>query len=235
MRSQSFQPLNGTYTLAGAADAATRAQFITRTYNHVFGAILAFVGLQFLFFQTGAAPRMAEAMLSVNWLWILGAFMLVGWLATHVATIAGSQPAQYAALALFVTAQAVIFVPMLFIANHYAPGAITSAAWVTLVGFAGLTAVAWFSRRDFTFLGAMLKWGFVGALLAIVFGAIFGFALGTWFSVGMVFLAGAAVLYDTSNILRHYPEDRHVAAALALFSSIAVMFWYVLRLFMSRR
>jgi uncharacterized protein len=230
-----YSSVSGVYGAALGASASTRAAFIMRTYNHVFGAILGFVGLQLLFFQTGMAESMAQAMLGVSWLWVLGAFMVVGWLATHTAARAVSLPAQYAALALFVTAQAVIFVPMLYVANYYAPGAITSAAWVTLVGFSGLTAVAWFSRRDFSFLGALLKWGFVGALMAIVFGAIFGFELGTWFSVGMVVLAGAAVLYDTSNILRTYPEDRYVAAALALFSSIAVMFWYVLRLFMSRR
>ena len=50
----------------------------------------------------------------------------------------------------------------------------------------------------------------------------------------MIGFAGAAVLYDTSNILRHYPVDRHVAAALDLFGSIALMFWYVLRLFLAR-
>ena len=70
--------------------------------------------------------------------------------------------------------------------------------------------------------------------MAIAGGAIFGFNLGTWFSVGMVGLAGAAILYDTSNVLHHYPEDRYVAAALELFASMALMFWYVLQLFLSR-
>jgi hypothetical protein len=50
----------------------------------------------------------------------------------------------------------------------------------------------------------------------------------------MIGFAGAAILYDTSNVMRHYPEDRHVAAALELFASIALMFWYVLQLFLSR-
>ena len=49
-----------------------------------------------------------------------------------------------------------------------------------------------------------------------------------------VALAGGAILYDTSNILHHYPQDKYVAASMALFSSIAMMFWYILRLFMSR-
>ena len=56
----------------------------------------------------------------------------------------------------------------------------------------------------------------------------------SWFSVAMVGLAGAAILYDTSNVLHHYPEDRYVAASLQLFASVAMMFWYVLRIFMSR-
>jgi len=70
--------------------------------------------------------------------------------------------------------------------------------------------------------------------MAIVGGVLFGFHLGTWFSVAMVGFAGAAILYDTSNVLHHYPEDRYVAASLELFASVALMFWYVLRLFMAR-
>jgi len=80
----------------------------------------------------------------------------------------------------------------------------------------------------------MLRWGGVVALVAIAGGILFGFNLGTWFSVAMVAFAGAAILYDTSNVLHHYPEDRYVAGALQLFASVALMFWYVLRIFMSR-
>ncbi len=36
----------------------------------------------------------------------------------------------------------------------------------------------------------------------MVGGAVFGFQLGTWFSVAMIGFAGAAVLYDTSNIIQ---------------------------------
>ena len=43
---------------------------------------------------------------------------------------------------------------------------------------------------------------------------LFGFELGVFFSVAMVAFAGAAILYDTSNVLHHYPEDRAVGAAL---------------------
>ena len=138
------------------------------------------------------------------------------------------------ALGGFVVAQALIFVPLLWIAFAYAPGAIQSAAVVTLGGFVGLTFIAFYTRKDFSFMRAGLMWGGIGALILIATSVLFGFHLGTWFSVGMVLFAGAAILYDTSNILHHYPQDKYVAASLALFASIALMFWYVLQLFMSR-
>ena len=135
----------------------------------------------------------------------------------------------------YVVGEAIIFVPLLVLANRFAPGAITSAALVTFLGFVGLSLVAFFTRKDFSFLRGILMWGGIIALVLIVAGVIFGFQLGMFFSVGMIALAGAAILYDTSNILHHYPEDRYVAAALQLFASVALMFWYVLRLFMGSR
>lgn len=210
-----------------------RARFIFRTYAHLSAAIVGFVALEYLFFMTGFAEVLAGALLSVNWLLVLGAFMIVGWLASHTAHSTTSKPLQYLALAGYVGAYAVIFTPLLFVADATAPGAIESAGLITLLGFAGLTAVAFMTRKDFSFLGGMLRWGFVAALLLIVGGVLFGFQLGTFFSVGMIALAGAAILYDTSNVLHHFPEDQHVSAALQLFGSIALMFWYVLSLFLS--
>ena len=212
----------------------SRAAFIGRTYLHLFGAIIAFVLIEVWLFSSGLAETIARSMLGVNWLWVLGGFIVVSWLASRAAFTARSAATQYAALGAFVVAEALIFVPMLYIANRVAPGAIQSAATITLIGFTGLTAVAFLSRKDFSFLGSLLKWGGILALVAIVGGVIFGFNLGTWFSVAMVGLAGGAILYDTSNILRNFPEDRHVGAALQLFASVALMFWYILRIFMSR-
>jgi FtsH-binding integral membrane protein len=221
-------------TPVAALDIDSRAAFIWRVYAHVAIAIAAFAGIESWLFSTGRAYPIAASMLSVNWLWILGGFMLVGWLATHVAHRVESKPLQYLALAGFVVAEAIIFLPMLALAMQAQPGMIESAAGVTLLGTAGLTAVALITRKDFSFLRGILMWGGILALVAIVGGALFGFQMGTWFSVAMIGFAGAAVLYDTSNILHHYPEDRYVAASLGLFASIALMFWYVLRLFMSR-
>ncbi|MFZ5890070.1 MAG: Bax inhibitor-1/YccA family protein [Myxococcota bacterium] len=222
-------------SLAGQDSVDRRAQFISRTYNHLFGAIVAFALIEVALFQLGIAESIARAMLGTSWLLVLGAFMLVSWLATHVSHSSASRPAQYAALGGYVLAQAIIFVPLLYVANAVAPGVISSAALVTFAGFAGLTGIAFYTRKDFSFLRGILMWGGVSALVLIVAGALFGFQLGTFFSVAMVAFAGAAILYDTSNVLHHFPEDRYVGAALELFASVALLFWYVLRLFIAAR
>jgi FtsH-binding integral membrane protein len=212
-------------------DVSVRATFIWRTYLHVVLSILGFAGIETILFQTGLAGPIAQSLLGMNWLLVLGGFMVVGWLASRTAHRTESLPMQYLALGGFVLAQSIIFVPLLFVAHYQAGGGvIESAAYVTLMGFGGLTAIAFYTRTDFSVLRSVLMWGGVVALVLIAAGVLFGFQLGTFFSVAMVGFAGAAILYDTSNIIHHYPEDRYVAAALELFSSIALMFWYVLSL-----
>jgi FtsH-binding integral membrane protein len=213
----------------------SRAQFITRTYTHVVGGILAFILVELGLFESGLAVQIARFMLSFNWFLILGAFMLVGWLATRTAQTSSSLGMQYFSYGAYIVAEALIFVPLLYIANAKAPGAIDSATLITALGAGGLMVVAHRTRKDFSFLRAILMWGGVVALLTMVGGAVFGFQLGTWFSVAMIGFAGAAVLYDTSNIIHQYPEDRYVSAAMQLFASIALMFWYVLRFVMGNR
>jgi len=219
----------------GAPQVDTRDRFLVRTYNTLFGAIVLFAAIEAGLFLSGLAAPIAGAMLGTSWLLVLGGFMVVSWLASHAARSATSTSVQLLALGGFVAAEALIFVPLLYLADHYAPGSIQSAGLVTILGFGGLTAVAFTTRKDFSFLGGLLRWGGILAVVLIAASLVFGFQLGTFFSVAMVGFAGAAILYDTSRILRDYPEDRFVAAALELFSSVALMFWYVLRLFMGSR
>lgn len=221
---------------AAAGEEVDRGLFLGRVYAHLLGAILAFTGIEILFFKTGLALTLARALLGVNWMLVLGGFMVCGWLARGLAARAASPGAQYAGLGLYVVAQAVIFAPMLYLAESYADGGvIRSAAILTVLAFVGLTLIVLQTGKDFTFLGGMLRWAGVMALVAIAGGVFFGWQLGTWFSVGMIALAGAAILHDTSSIVRHWPADRHVAAALELFASVALLFWYILRLLMGSR
>jgi FtsH-binding integral membrane protein len=227
-----FPNSNASFTGAGAA---SRAVFITRTYTHLVAGILGFILVELALFESGWAGDIARFMFGFNWILILAAFMLTGWLATRTAQTSTSIGMQYFAYAAYVVAEALIFVPLLYIADAKAPGTIDSATLVTFMGAGGLMFVAHRTRKDFSFLRAILMWGGVLALVAIVGGVVFGFQLGTWFSVAMIGFAGAAVLYDTSNIIHYYPEDRYVSAAMQLFASIALMFWYVLRLMMGNR
>ncbi len=222
------------------ASEDVRSRFIVRTYNHLFGAIALFTVIEIALFKTGLAEKIAAALLGVNWLLVLGGFMLVGWFSSRAAATSKSLTSQYLALLAFVAAEAIIFIPLLFVANAYSQQAdgsnvIASAAGTTILGCAGLTVVAFITRKDFSFLRGFLMWGGILVLLFIAASVMFGFAMGTWFSVAMIGFAGAAVLYDTSNVMHRHEEDRYVAASLQLFSSIALMFYYVLMLFSSRR
>jgi FtsH-binding integral membrane protein len=221
------------YSYAATRRAAddTPARFISLAYNHLFGAILAFAAIQAVLFQTGWAISIAQAFTGTRWLFVFSGYLLVNWIAIHVAHTEQSLTSQYLALAGVVVAEAIIFVPILVSASHVAPGGLSSAALVTTLGFAGLTGIAFVMRKDFSFLRGILMWGGIVALVLIVAGVIFGFQFGTLFSVTMLALAGASVLGDTSNVIHHFPEDRYVAASLELFSSAVFMFWYVLRLF----
>jgi hypothetical protein len=212
-----------------------RSGFLVKTYLHLYAAIVAFTLIEAFLFATGLARVIALAMLGTSWLLVLGGFVIVSWIASHVAHRTESLPAQYMALSLYVVAEAIVFVPMLFVAEYYAPGAIGSAALLTLMGFGLLTAMVFWTRQDLSFLGGMLRWSFGVALMLIVAATVFGFSLGSLFSVAMVGLAGVAILHDTSKVLHHYPEDRYVGASMELFASVALMFWYVLRLFLSAR
>jgi len=215
------------------ASVEDRASFITKTYAHLLGAIIAFVLVEFFLFSSGLAENIARVMLQGSWLLVLGAFMVVSFIASRFAEKATSASAQYFGLGLYVVAQAIIFVPLLFIADMQFPGAIENAGIVTIIGFVALSMIVFISKKDFSFLGAVVKWGGFVALGAIVCSLLFNFSLGNFFPVIMVAFAGAAILYDTSNVLHKYPTNMHVSAALALFASVALLFWYVIQLFMN--
>ncbi len=217
------------------AQPLERAAFIRRTYAHLAGAVLAFVGLEAYMVNSPIADMLLNVMaMRFGWLMILGGFIILGRLASGLASSAASQTVQYVGLTLYVIAESVIFAPLLYLAMHYSsPEVIPTAGILTLGIFGGLSLVVFTTRKDFSFLSGILKIGFVVALALIVCAVLFGFNLGLVFSLAMVLLASGAILYDTSRILHHYGTDQHVAAALQLFASVALLFWYVLRILMS--
>jgi FtsH-binding integral membrane protein len=223
--------------IAIRAQESARASFIRRTYAHLAGAILAFVAIQLVIFQVLPAQvqaNMIQAMFGspVSLLILMGAFIGVGWLANMWAMSDTSVGLQYLGLILYVCVEAVIFIPILFVAVHFTndPNIIPTAGVMTLAMFGGLTATVFITGKDYSFLGPILCIGGFLALGFIVAAMIFTFSLGLVFSFAMVALASGYILYDTSNVLHHYRTDQHVAAALALFASVALLFFYILRI-----
>jgi len=220
--------------IAAEASADARAAFIRRTYGHLALAVLAFVGVEA--FLLSVLP--AEVILSLfgsrmSWLVVFLGFIGVSWLANAWAQSDTSRALQYVGLGLFVVAEAVIFLPILYVAaNFYAPDLIPKAGMLTLAVFAGLTFVAFTTRHDFSYLGTTLRLGSMVLLGVILVGVFFGGGTGLWTAFAAVALASGFILYDTSNILHRYRTDQHVAASLALFASIALLFIWILRILM---
>jgi uncharacterized protein len=225
------------YPIAAEAEPDERARFISRTYGHVAGAILAFIGVEYLLLNSPVAPAMMQFLGTGrgSWFVILLLFMGASWLAQALANNPGSTGRQYAGLGIFIVAEAIVFLPMILIANNMASDLIPAAAGVTGMLFLGLTAVAFTTKKDFQFLGAILKVSFFVALGVIGASLLFGFQLGVLFAAIMVMVAGASILYETSNIMYRYGTGQYVAASLALFASIMLLFWYVLRILMGLR
>lgn len=215
-------------------DTKDRGNFIKSTYLHLCAAILCFAVICAALKTSGISSLMLRALSGFKFAWmgVLGAFMLIGWLASSLADTAQNRGTQLTGLTIAVVAESLIFAPMLAMADALAPGAISSAAVATLALIGGLTYVAFTSKQDFTVLGGVLKVGSFVALGLIIASILMGFKLGVWFSGAMIVFASGAILYDTAQIIRHHPIDRPVGAALHLFSSFALLFWYMLRILM---
>jgi uncharacterized protein len=217
------------------ARPSDRAQFIRQTYTHLAGAVGAFTLLEGFLFTTGIADTIANVFLGSGFLWlgIIAGFALLGWMARSLAAQV-DRSKQYAGLGLYVVAQAIMFIPLIYIALKFSdPNLLPSAAILTLALFGGLTTIAFTTQKDFSFLGGFLKiGGFIALGLVVASVFIGGLSLGVWFSAAMIIFAGAAILYDTSKVIHNYETNQYVAASIELFASIALLFWYVLRLMM---
>ncbi len=232
---ETFRPSE--YTLADRASTNERASFIMLTYLHLLGAVVAFIGIEAVLLSLPIAERMTMAMTGgYMWLLVLGGFMGVSYIANQWAVSTTSLATQYMGLGLYVVAEAFLFLPLLYIASRFGgDGVIPSAGIATIGIFAALTVFVFFTRKNFSFLGPFLGVAGMVALGVIVCSVLFGFNLGVLFTVLMIGFACAYILYSTSNILHVYHIGQHVAASLALFASVALLFWYILQLFMSRR
>mgnify|MGYP002622848309 CR=1 FL=1 len=226
--------------IAARAEEWERAAFIRRTYSHLALAVGMFVLIELAVF-TFLPQTTLQASLGLfgRWTWLLalGGFMFVSFLAERWARSDTSTSLQYLGLGLYVAAESVLFIPLLYLAQlrgtpDFNP--IAMAATISGIIFGGLTLFVFITKTDFSGLGKYLMWAGLAAMGLIVCGIVFGFHLGMFFIYGMIALMSGYILYETSNVMLHYRTDQHVAAALGLFASVATLFWYVLLLVMNR-
>ncbi len=225
------------YRPVATLDDVARGDFLVRVYQHLGAALVAFVAFEALLFNLGVAGKLydfiAKSGRGYVWLLILGAFMIVSWMATSAAHDILNPQRQYLGLFGIAAAESLIFAPFLYYFFRVADDGATDvwvAAAITAVGFVGLTGVGLVTRRDLSFIRPIMLWAGLCALLLIVSAALFGLHLGVWFSVAMIALAGGSILYQTQTIIRRYPSEAYVGAAVQLFASVMLLFWYVLRL-----
>jgi len=111
--------------------------------------------------------------------------------------------------------------------------AVVQAFVTTAVTFVALTGYVFYSRKDFSFLKGFVWTGMI-AMIVLGLSNYFFFESGV-LSLAMsgmgVLLFSAFILYDTSAILRDYPNDEYIAAALTLYLDVFLLFQNLLAMF----
>ncbi len=139
----------------------------------------------------------------------------------------------YALLGYYVLLESAILLPLLAIAAvYFGTTIIWQACGLTAAMFVALSSAVFITRKDFSFLRSFLVFTGFAAIILIVLSMLFGFELGTWFTVALIFFACGYILYDTSNMLLYSQDDDDILCTISLFTSLMTLFFYILRLLM---
>lgn len=233
------------------AAPSERADFYRRAYLTVAGAFAVFAALLWASFALpmGEAPvalhyaRGLSALFGSLGGWAMLVMLGVFWLGTSVAQSAvyasASRPVKMAGFLGYILLQVALFIPlilMVLVKTEGRPAEILApACGVTGALILGLTAAAFLTRADFSFLRTVLVVGSFAALGVVVVAAFAGTGLGTWFSLAMIALMATAVLYQTWQVRTQFAPGQHLEAGFALFAAFVTLLFYVIRLFLQRR
>ena len=155
------------YTESAAVSGFDQQTFLRKTYGHLFGAVIAFIALEYVLFTSGIALALAPIMTS-NWLIVIGGFMLLGFITSYFAGRASTPGMQYVEMGVTILLQSLIFIPLLVVAIYFTDiSVLQNAAMITLAVFAGMTAIVAYSGKDFSFLGPFLAVIGIAALIAL--------------------------------------------------------------------
>ncbi len=230
------------HSLSSAAMAAAeeRAGFLRKTYSLLLAAIATLVVTLWAAGSVDPVRNLATSLYQAihgsrfGWLLYIGLFMGGSW-AVHA--FAERKPLNLVLFFGFAFLMGLLLAPLIYgVLGRGAAGVtmLNQAALITALTFSGLTAYVFFSGKSFSFLGGALSIG-MGSLFAVgIASMLFGFNLGILYSVGIVILFTGYILYDTGQILHHYPVTAHVSAACVLFVDVILLFKHIL-LLLSRR
>lgn len=235
--------------------AADRVRYLRKVYSLLAGACFVALATGFIAISVGPTvlwtgaegeavrvPVLVSIMLGNDLVWLAAFGLLV--LATMIASWVSKIPV-INTVALFGVAaiMGVEIAPMVFVAQYFAgigdtltAAPVRDAGLMTFACFAGITGYVFVTRKDFSYLRAMLHMGFwvvLGAcILAFVFKSeVFALAVAT---AGALLSAGF-LLYVTSYIFKNSEMDDPVGDALALLVQLRNLFMFLLRIFMSSR
>ena len=137
------------------------------------------------------------------------------------------------ALFAFTTVSGLTLGPVMLVYNA---GVVQEALVLTVLIFGGLTLYVMMSRRDFSFLGGFLVTGLIVMIVGSLLNAFLFQSPAAEFAIaaGGVILFSGFILYDTSNILRHYDVRDYTSATLALYLDVLNLFLLLLRLLGNR-
>ncbi|HEY6038473.1 MAG TPA: Bax inhibitor-1 family protein [Kofleriaceae bacterium] len=250
--SATARPIAGAVATQGVSD---RVNFLRKTYSILSVALIAFAALTagIITYAPTTSLRFSAWAFggNLNWLLVLGLFMVVGYVAQRLAMSETSRGLQYVGLGVGVIAQSILLQPLIWVLMYkfgshgiahggyvvadmtgQAATILGEAVVITLAIFIGLTLTVFITKKDFTFMRGALMMGTFALLGIILASMVFGFHLGIVFLAFGILLMGGYILYQTSLVMSAFPPTGYVAAALMLFSTIATLFWYVLQMLM---
>jgi len=226
---QQYDPAGGWGSLqqqtAAHATVAERMTFIRKVYALFFAATLFAIGGVALGMSL---PPVLEFAFEHPWIML---FVMLG-------GVMGAQAVRHvpvvnlAALFGFTTLTGVVISPLMYVVAQTNPASIWQAGLLTVGIFGGLTLYVFVSRKDFSFMRGMLFTGLIVLIIAGFANVLFvgSTALGFATAAAALLLFAGYVLYDTSNIIRHYPTNEYVAAALSLYLDAFNIFLALLRI-----
>ena len=203
-----------------------RLNFIRKTYVLFLMGILTAVLAGAMCLQVPSINNAVVGMLRSSPLIL---FLLIIGASIGAQAVSRIEGLNYVALFGFTGLMGLLFAP---IVATYAPDVVGQAAFLTVVIFASLTAYAFISRKDFSYLGGLLFIGMISLILGGLANAFFfksGVASYMMAWVTVLIFSGY-VLYDTSQIILRYDERGYCSAALSLFLDFLNIFMALLRI-----